>query len=258
MLKPKKSMAYRAFAVFLAFIMLLFAGADVQAATEGFRINILAVEKNNRVLVEAVNFPEDQTWTVRMGSYYGFRGDNVSIGRLVAPHGGTFQFVVQLPAVVQNVDLISLRLDSQQKNTVYNAFYNETRGNIPDVGSGQVIIPVTGPIPAPNTDCAMTSITLSSPIIMPANHDFTTTWEVKNNSSNNLAANEIDIRFINGAALHRSGNIFDLPATVQPGKTIRLSVDMRSPNQSGIYTANWAVNKGGTILCNLPVTIIVQ
>ncbi len=253
-----KSKICRGLAGILALTMFIFAVPNVQAASSGFRINILAVDKNNRVLVEAINFPVNQTWDVRIGTYYAFSKDNVNVGRIDAPNGGTFQFVVQLPQVVKDVDLISLRLDSQTDYYVYNAFHNISRSTVPDVGLGQIIIPVTGPTPAPNATCVMNSVTLTSPIIMSVNHDFTTTWEVKNSGSNNLEASNIDFKFINGVTMHKNGSIFDLSNTIQPGQTIRLSVNMRAPNQIGIYTANWALAQGNTVLCNLPVTVIVE
>lgn len=253
----QKSNIYRFFALFLALTLLLFAVPQVHAATEGFRIKIVAVEKDNRVLVEAVNFPANQTWDVRMGTYSNFRYDNVTVGRIDAPNGGTFQFVVQLPSVVKNTKLVSLRLDSQNDYHVYNAFYNTSRGVVPNVGLGEIFIPATDSTPTPDASCSMVSITLTSPVIMDANNYFTTTWEVKNNSSQSLEASNIDYKFINGVNMHRDSSVFDLPATVQPDQSIRLSVNMRAPNQTGIYTANWAVTRGNTVLCNLPVTIIV-
>lgn len=253
----KKSNIFRFVTVLLALSLTLFAVPNVQAAKTNLRINILAVDKNNKILVEAVNFPANQLWNVRIGTYYGFSRDNVTVGQIDAPNGGNFQFVVQLPEVVKDVDLVSVRLDSQTDYYVYNAFHNVSRGKIPDVGSGQIIIPVTGTTPSGNSTCVMNSVTLTSTIIMPANNDFTTIWEVKNNGSNNLEESNVDLKFINGISMHRDGSLFDLASTVQPGQTIRVSVNMRSPSQTGIYTANWALVNGSTILCNLPVTIIV-
>lgn len=264
MKKPNKSMIHRLLAVFLALTMLELTAPQVMAATDGFRINILAVEKNNEILVEAVNFPADQTWDVRIGPYDGFFPNNVTVGQINAPAGGTFRFVVKLPELVQDVDLISLRLDSQNKQHVYNAFYNTTRGNVPNVGdgSGAIQIPVTGPTTPPVDSgeyaCQMVSITLTSPVIMAPNTDFDVVWVVKNSGQAVMPATAIDFRYANGVSMQTNGSLFDLPQTIDPGESISLRVDMRSPSTTGIYTSNWALTRGSEAVCYLPVTIIVR
>ena len=144
MTNHKKSKTFRFLAVFLAISMMLMVMPTPVAAQSGFSINIIGVQKNSEILVQAVNFPPNQVWNVRIGTYYGFRNDNVSVGTIDAPNGGTFEFAVKLPSVVKDANLISVRLDSQNKDTVYNAFYNVTRGSVPDIGSGSIEIPVTG------------------------------------------------------------------------------------------------------------------
>ena len=48
--------------------------------------------------------------------------------------GGTFRFIIPLPAVVEDVDWVSVRLDSDQKYLAYNAFYNVDRGDATTTG----------------------------------------------------------------------------------------------------------------------------
>lgn len=257
----KKSKTFRFLAVFLAISMMLMVMPTPVAAQSGFSINIIGVQKNSEILVQAVNFPQNQTWNVRIGTYYGFRSDNVSVGTIDAPNGGTFEFAVKLPSVVKDANLISVRLDSQNKDTVYNAFYNVTRGSVPNFGSGSIEIPVTGTGSSQDTGnlaCSMASITLSNPIIMAPNTNFTTTWNVKNTGNSNLDSHAIDYKYIDGTVLQKYGNLYDLPSTVTPGNSINVGVSMMSPAQTGIYTSNWAVVQGNTVLCKLPVTIIVQ
>lgn len=257
-----KSKTFRFLAVFLSIsMMLMVMPTPVAAAAQtGFGINIIGVLKNSEILVQAVNFPQNQTWSVRIGTYYGFRNDNVTVGTIDAPNGGTFEFAVKLPSVVKDANLISVRLDSQNKDTVYNAFYNVTRGSVPSFSSGSIEIPVTGTGGTQDTGnlaCSMASITLTSPVIMPANTSFTTTWNVINTGNSNLNLHSIDYKYIDGTVLQQNGNLYDFPSTVTPGNSINLSVSMMSPAQSGIYTSNWAVVAGSTVICNIPVTIIV-
>ena len=262
MTNHKKSKTFRFLAVFLAISMMLMVMPTPVLAQSGFSINIIGVQKNSEILVQAVNFPPNQTWNVRIGTYYNFRHDNVTVGTINASNGGTFEFAVKLPSVVKDANLISVRLDSQQNNdTVYNAFYNVTRGSVPDLGSGSIEIPVTGNGGSQDTGnlaCTMSSITLSSPIIMAPNTNFTTTWNVKNTGNSNLDSHAIDYKYIDGTVLQKYGNLYDLPSTVTPGNSVNLGVSMMSPAQTGIYTSNWAVVQGSTVICNIPVTVIVQ
>lgn len=261
MINQTKSKTFRFLAVFLAISMMLLVMPTPVAAQSGFGINIIGVVKNSEILVQAVNFPQNQNWNVRIGTYYGFRSDNVSIGTIDAPNGGNFEFAVKLPGVVKDANLISVRLDSQNKDTVYNAFYNVTRGSVPVIGSGSIEIPVTGAGGTQdngNLACSMSSITLTSPIIMAPNTNFTTTWNVENTGNNNLDSHAIYYKYIDGTVLQKYGNLYDLPSTVTPGNSVNVGVSMMSPAQTGIYTSNWAVVQGNNVICNLPVTIIVQ
>ena len=68
------SKTYRFLAGFLVLAMLLFAFPSPVSAAGGISLKIVAVDKNNQIVVEAVNFPANQTWTVRVGPYYTFVG----------------------------------------------------------------------------------------------------------------------------------------------------------------------------------------
>jgi hypothetical protein len=52
--------------------------------------------------------------------------------------------------------------------------------------------------------------------------------------------------------------LYDIPKTVEPGQSITIVVDMIAPDKAGTYSTNWALVKGSTVLCNLPVTIVVK
>ncbi len=148
------SKTYRFLAAIMVLAMLLMSVPHAVAAADGFRINIVAVKQDKQIVVEAVNFPANQTWKVRVGTYYGFSKDNVTVDTFTSAKGGTFRFIVQLPSVVEGADWVSVRLDSENKHYVYNAFYNQDRGDATTTGVQPTHNNDTGtatPVPAAST-----------------------------------------------------------------------------------------------------------
>lgn len=253
------SKTFRFLAAIMVLAMLLMAVPHAVAAADGFRINIVAVKQDQQIVVEAVNFPANQTWTVRVGTYYGFREDNVTVDTFTSTNGGTFRFIVHLPSVVQGADWVSVRLDSTNKNYVYNAFYNLDRGDATTTGvqpttTGSV---TSTPVPAAST-CSVVSVTTTAPRPMSPYYDFDTVWVVKNTSSKTWELSTLDYKYINGTKLHIYNDIYDLASTVKAGETVSIRVDMKAPALPGTYITNWAVVEGSKVLCYLPVSITVK
>lgn len=211
------------------------------------RITFVGVKANESVEVEVSNFPANARIKVRVGPYYTFfRGYEV-VDYVYSGNGSPFRFTIKLPAVVKDVNLVTVRLDSDTGNYAYNAFRN--------VDSGTVSPVVTPNPPTTNTTCEILS---AVPNRMPLRGDFDAVWTVKNTSGKTWDANSVDFKYVSGTKMHKYASIFDLPQTVKSGETVKIIVDMLAPDQAGIYTANWALVSGSTTLCNLPITINVR
>ncbi len=246
--------SYRLLAAFLALAMLVMALPRGAAAAAGIRINIVSVKKNDSVVVEAVNFPKNQTWKVRIGPYYTFSKDAVTVETFKSTEGGTFRFTVKLPSVVKDVDLIAIRLDSDQKYYAYNAFSNKDSGS-----SDATTDPKPTPVPTETTlSCTLVSVAPTRANSMPTRNDFDAVWEVKNTGSKNWESSGVDYKYVSGEKIHKRGSAYDLPTTVKPGEKLTIRVDMLAPSTAGTYTTNWALVEGSRTLCSLPLTITVR
>lgn len=249
------SKTYRFLAGFLVIAMLLIAFPSPVSAAGGISLKIIAVDKNNQIVVEAVNFPANQTWTVRVGPYYSFRGDAVAVTSFTSKAGGTFRFIVQLPAVVEDVDWVSVRLDSDQKYLAYNAFYNVDRGDATTTGPqpSEVIASTSSSL-----TCSLTSVSITAPNPMDARYDFDVVWTVKNTGTKDWEATLLDYKYWSGTKMNNFADLYDLPSNVAKGESISLRVDMTAPSSAGTYTSTWALADGNTVYCYLPVTITVK
>lgn len=212
-------------------------------------VKVTAVEKNERITVSVSGFPANVNFRVRVGPFYTFARNYVVVQTINSGKGGSFQFNLDLPSVVKDVDLVTIRLDSYDsavKYFAYNAFKNETTGTIGSVAGPEVA-----------NACEIISVGPSNKV-MPVRYDFDVTWKIKNTSGKEWNLSHVDYKFVSGSELHKYGKIFDLPQTVKDGETIELRVDMMSPSNPGIYTTNWALVQGSTTLCSLPLSITVR
>jgi hypothetical protein len=255
------SKTYRILAGFLILALLLIAlPTNASAATgTGFSIRIVAVDQDNQIVVEAVNFPKNQTWTVRVGPYYSFRSDAVSVTSFTSTSGGTFRFFVALPDVVEGEDWVSVRLESDQKYLAYNAFFNADSGDAYTLGTqtSSNTSATSTPV-ASNVGCSLTSVSITAPNPMSARYDFDVVWTVKNTGSKDWETNLLDYKYWSGTKMHNYADVYDLPSVVDEGDSITLRVDMTAPSTPGTYTTTWALADGNKVYCYLPLTITVK
>lgn len=88
---------------------------------------------------------------------------------------------------------------------------------------------------------------------------FTTTW-VLVNSGEKWSNGEVDLRYLgayNNVQMHTGGDVYDLEASVQPGKTYTFSVPMIAPWSKGTYGELWEVGSGSRSICQFYVYINV-
>lgn len=204
-------------------------------------IRFSGVKQNEAVTVEAYNFPANVNFSVRVGPYYTFFRDYVIVTTINSGAGGSFKFTINLPEVVKDVELVTVRLDGGGRYA-YNAFKN--------ADSGTVTVPVTG------GTCQVVSVTPGS--AMPKGADFDAVWTIKNTGSRAWDAASVDYKFAGGSRLQKRTDRYDLPQTVKPGETVRVVVDMIAPSAAGLYNTSWALVEGGQTLCTFSINLRVR
>jgi len=209
-------------------------------------ITITGIEKNVAITVQADEFPANQVFKIRVGPYDSFFKDYVEVGTINSGNGGSFKFTVLLPEVVKDVERVTVRLDSTSGIYAYNYFKNVTSGTIPAVAT-----PVTSSLCEVSVSPALNSV-------LKPGYDFDAVWTIKNTSGKTWDAGTLDYKYIRGSELFKYEKIFDMNQTVKSGEKVELRVDMLAPNTAGTYTSNWALVQGNTVICNLPVTIVVK
>ena len=91
-----------------------------------------------------------------------------------------------------------------------------------------------------------------------AGADFDGRWTLKNVGSNKWLAAALDYKFSSGTKLQKKADTFDLPTDVAVGSSIDIIVDMTAPTTPGVYTSNWVLADGSTIICGMSVQITVK
>lgn len=87
--------------------------------------------------------------------------------------------------------------------------------------------------------------------------DFDGRWVVKNTGSETWTTSDVDIRYVSGEKFQTNVDALDLSSNVAKNDSFTIIVDMLAPNNTGRYSATWAVYDGGQTICVLPITIDV-
>ena len=112
---------------------------------------------------------------------------------------------------------------------------------------------VTGPV------CKVESQTPANGTTFTIDTPFTVTW-VLENTGEKWSDGEVDLRYLgayNNVKMHTGGDLYDLAASVQPGKTYTFSVPMIAPFNKGTYGELWEVGSGSKTICQFYVYISV-
>lgn len=87
---------------------------------------IIAVERDKTVEIRTYNFPPNQTFSVRMGTYGTLGINGVEVGGQKSGEGGSFTATYSIPAELRGSARIAIRLDSAAGYYAYNWFYNNS------------------------------------------------------------------------------------------------------------------------------------
>ncbi|MEW6649193.1 MAG: NBR1-Ig-like domain-containing protein, partial [Chloroflexota bacterium] len=216
-------------------------------------IAIVGVDKNRVITIQAQDFPANQTFKIRVGPFVGFFKNFVEVGTINSGSGGNFKFNVNLPDEVEDVDKITVRLDSSTSGVyAYNVFTNTTSGSIATTAT-----PSTTTTPVAGAACQV-SVSPSTSQTFRTREDFDAVWTVKNTSNRTWDASAVDYKYISGSEMQKFAKVFDLKQSVKSGESIKITVDMLTPDKAGSYTTTWSIVEGSTTLCSLPLTVVVK
>lgn len=81
-------------------------------------------------------------------------------------------------------------------------------------------------------------------------------WIIANIGKVTWDANNLDYQYVDGDKIHLQ-SIYDFPASVQPGATVEITVDMQAPAAPGEYYTRWRINAGKQGFCPMELRITV-
>lgn len=106
-------------------------------------------------------------------------------------------------------------------------------------------------------DCQVLSQTPQNDSVMAKSSAFEARWLVANIGTAGWDKNNADYRYTGGSRLHQA-SVHDLDASVSPGETIELTVNMQSPGDPGTYSTSWRITVGKNEFCPMDLTIVVN
>ncbi len=106
-------------------------------------------------------------------------------------------------------------------------------------------------------DCRLNWKSPGDGIIYDPGDTFTVGWDVTNTGSQAWDSNTVEFTWVGGAKMY-DFPVVRLKASVAPGEEVVLSVHMRAPQNSTLYTTHWSLRQGTTYFCGLTESIYVD
>jgi hypothetical protein len=147
---------------------------------------------------------------------------------------------------VRDAAKVTIRLDGSAGEVAYTYFNNETSGTSPTLST------------TVTSSFCKVSVSPALGSKMDPGDDFDAAWTVTNISGKTWELYSLDYKYIKGTKMQKYATAYDLDKVVEPGDKVTLRVDMTAPADPGTYSATWALAQGSTILCTLPVKIVVK
>ncbi len=201
-------------------------------------ISISSVVSDVSVTISGVNFPVDQTFTVRMGAFGTAGIGGIVVGSKDVASGSSFTATYTIPAALAGAQKIAIRLDSPQGYYSYNWFYNNTTGAVVPAATAA---PLGTPLPAytgyPTFSIASvvggSSVTVAASNL-PAGQNFT----VRMGAFGTAAIGGIAVGEASSSVGGMLTATYSIPAALAGLEKIAIRMD--SPQ--GYYAYNWFYN----------------
>jgi hypothetical protein len=114
------------------------------------------------------------------------------------------------------------------------------------------------PVVVREWDCRVISIRPAKNAVITGGSTFKATWTVENTGTKTWPKKGVDIVFHSGAHLEVGRAYYDIPATVNPGGKVTISIAMMAPKRPETYSTRWTLRVGRTDFCGVRFVINVQ
>ncbi len=116
----------------------------------------------------------------------------------------------------------------------------------------------TGASPTPQAlDCKLVWQSPGYRTPYKAGERFGAGWNIKNIGTDTWDSNTFALVYLGGAKLSTT-DVVRLPESVSPGDSVIVSVPMRAPWRTGMYTTHWGLRQANNFFCRLTVTILAD
>jgi hypothetical protein len=119
-----------------------------------------------------------------------------------------------------------------------------------------LIFPPT-PTESSGLDCALIWQSPRNGVIYKPDADFTVGWNISNTGTVVWDPDTVEFTYLAGARLH-DYDLVRLETSVAPGQAVVLSVHMKAPRNSTLYTTYWVLRRGDTFFCRVGLSIYVE
>lgn len=118
------------------------------------------------------------------------------------------------------------------------------------------IPPTQIPIGSSNLDFECQVLSYEPQEAVAASARFFGKWLIANIGRVTWDSDNLDYQYVEGDKIHLQ-SVYDFPASVQPGSTVEISVDMQAPTAPGEYYTRWRINAGKEHFCPMELRIKV-
>jgi len=125
--------------------------------------------------------------------------------------------------------------------------------------------PTSTPMPEPTAtldlsayQCKIVSQSVRDGTIFQPKANFDGTWVLENTGSEPWEPDSVSYVYVNGTQMSKYKPAYPLQKVVEPGKRVRIIIDMRAPQQAGGYVTLWGLAVDGNTFCPMQLSIYVS
>jgi hypothetical protein len=248
--------AARTFVILSLVMVMLLAGFTPGSASGTPYTTIVSVNQDVSVTISGINFPVDQTFTVRMGPFGTLGVGGTVVGTKEPSSSTSFTATYNIPASLVGASKIAIRFDSPQGYYAYDFFTNNASAATatpgPTMTPGPTKTPgptnTPGPSPTPKPTSAYKGVIPTINIvgvqqgvsvsIMTKDYPAGQTFTVRIGEYGTLGIGGIVVGTLNSGAGGSVAQIFNIPAEL--ASRAKLAIRLDSP--LGYYSYDWFNN----------------
>ena len=224
--------------VFVMVFVLIMASFTPGHASAKPYTTIVSVNKDVSVTISGVNFPKDQTFTVRMNTYGTLGIGGVVVGTKEPSDSTSFTATYNIPASLVGASKIAIRFDNPQGYFAYDWFDNQTGSTAATATPGPTTTATPKPVVViPTIDIVGVQKGVSVTITTknyPANQTFT----ARMGEYGTLGIGGTVVGTLNSGTGGSITQTFAIPATLADRATVAIRLD----SNLGYYSYDWFTN----------------